>query len=417
MTHTQTNTFPLVSVIIPTYNRPKMLFEALQSVLRQTYKNYEIIIVNDGGVNAEAIISNLNTNTNILYIKHNNNKGLSASRNTGIRNARGKYITYLDDDDIFYPNHIETLSNYLETNECHVAYTDAYRAIQKWQDGIYTVVNKDLPYSFDFDYDRILKENFIPVLCVMHRKSCFDRIDKFDENLTRLEDWDLWIRMSRFYRFNHISKITCEFRWRDDGSTMTTGSQFEFSWSIINMFHKYHEIIVNRYDRIISEALLSVESTLKLMSSNENMLSKLFHIDNTERIIATLNLLKDKYPKHILEIDKVIDLVISKTRDGSLKKLEDNEKTIISNEINLNENKEMEIAPCANIYETLSVTDKTMLNNEYIGNLHNRIESLLHRINELEKIINDINTSHGWKLLSIYYNLRDSILSKIKDAL
>ena len=80
----------------------------------------------------------------------------------------------------------------------------------------------------DFNHDNILVGNFIPVLCVMHRKSCLDEAGLFDETLTTHEDWDLWIRLSRKYRFGHIRKTTCEFSWRTDGTSMTSSKQKDF---------------------------------------------------------------------------------------------------------------------------------------------------------------------------------------------
>jgi len=217
---------PLVSVIVPTYNRPDMLINAVKSILGQTFSNYEIIVVNDGGEDVSELLEP-SGNCKIRYLRHDTNRGLSAARNTGIRAARGKYIAYLDDDDLFYPDHLEVLVNFLEANDFHVAYTDAHRAYQERQGSRYITTKKEVPYSFDFDYERILRENFIPVLCVMHRRTCLDTVGFFDETLRSLEDWDLWMRMSRNFHFAHIPLVTCSVSWREDGSTMTSGRQQE----------------------------------------------------------------------------------------------------------------------------------------------------------------------------------------------
>ena len=216
---------PMVSVIVPTYNRPHMLSEALKSIVSQTYKNYEIIVINDGGEDVEKVVANFNDRGCTSYVKHGKNRGLAAARNTGIKIAKGKYVAYLDDDDVFYPEHLETLVKFLISGESKVAYTDAHRAHHKMVEGKYFLEKKDVPYSCDFNFDRILRENYIPVLCIMHEKSCFDRVGVFDETLASHEDWDLWMRMSREFKFLHIPKVTCAFSWREDGSTMTSGQK------------------------------------------------------------------------------------------------------------------------------------------------------------------------------------------------
>ncbi len=219
---------PLVSVIVPTYNRPHMLPETLQSILRQSFQDFEIVVVNDCGAGVSELVNNLNGSGKIRYLKHERNRGLAAARNTGIKAARGKYIAYLDDDDIFLPDHLKTLVEFLENSNGDVAYTDSYRAHQRKNGATLEIFQRDIPYSFDFDYDRILVDNFVPVLCFMHRKSCWDAAGGFDESLPVLEDWDLWIRMSRLFDFAHIAKVTCEFRWRTDGSTMTVADSGKF---------------------------------------------------------------------------------------------------------------------------------------------------------------------------------------------
>lgn len=216
---------PLVSVILPTFNRPELLAKALQSIMTQTFRDYEVIVINDAGVDVAPLVNHFNNTGNFRYINKETNQGLAAARNTGIRAAKGKYLAYLDDDDVFYPDHLETLVNFLEGNQYRVAYTNAYRAIQEKNGDTYTTVQKDNPYDDDYDADRLLVENYIPVLCVMHERKCLDQAGLFDESLPRHEDWDLWIRLSQRYPFGHIRKTTAEFTYRTtDPSGMTSGT-------------------------------------------------------------------------------------------------------------------------------------------------------------------------------------------------
>jgi glycosyltransferase involved in cell wall biosynthesis len=212
---------PMVSVIVPTYKRVDLLRRTLKSLSEQSYSRFEVIVVNDAGPDVQEVVNSFKQMMEIKYLCHPFNRGLAAARNTGIKAAKGKYIAYLDDDDIYYPNHLETLIQFLENSDFKIAYTDAYRAWEVLRGGRYVVTKRDISHSHDFDYEYILKGNFIPVLCVMHAKECIDKVGGFDESLRSHEDWDLWMRMSRVYEFAHIQKATCEFSWRQDGTTMT----------------------------------------------------------------------------------------------------------------------------------------------------------------------------------------------------
>ena len=241
--------FPLVSVVVATYNRPETLPDCLRSILNQTYANIEVIVVNDAGIDVKEIIDPLNHKGYILYTAHSKNRGIAAARNTGIGMARGKYIAYLDDDDIYYPEHIETLVGTLESGDYKVAYTDANRGHQRTLNGRQVVTRRDVPYSSEFDYDRILVQNFIPTLCILHEKSCLEDTGRFDESLPVLEDWDLWIRLSRKYPFRHVRKITCEFAWKMAGGTLTSSKRAMF-WQTVAVIYAKHRDLAKEKPRV-----------------------------------------------------------------------------------------------------------------------------------------------------------------------
>ncbi len=219
---------PMVSVIIPTFNRPERLVEAVKSVLAQTYESVEVIVINDGGCDVETQLSSLSGSEKIVYLRLGANKERSHARNMGIKLSKGKYIAYLDDDDRFYENHIETLVSCLENSDCQVAYTDAHRVLQIKENGQYIRKDRDVPYSVDFNKEAILRQNYIPILCLMHAKSCVDRVGGFDETLSTHEDWDLIIRLSRCFSLHHIKSVTAEFTWRTDGTSTTSQRPDDF---------------------------------------------------------------------------------------------------------------------------------------------------------------------------------------------
>ena len=137
----------------------------------------------------------------------------------------------MDDDDLYYIDHLETLVNLLESSEYKVAYTDSYQAWQEEKNGKFVTKNKALIYSFDFNYNNIFKHNFIHILCLMHTRSCIREVGLFDENLIALEYWDMMIRLSRKFQFAHIPKITCEYSLQQDDRAISTRQKNNFTSS------------------------------------------------------------------------------------------------------------------------------------------------------------------------------------------
>ena len=214
-----------VSVILPTYNRPDFLKRALTSVLEQTFINYEVIVVNDAGVDVSGVIDEFN-DPRIRLINHSVNKSAPASRNTGIRAAIGKYIAYLDDDDIYYPNHLQTLLDAAHSYRKDFVYSECLNIVED-SHGEILQINERLfpPY-----HPSLLKRcNFIPVMCIFSKKDLVEQVGLFDETLSFAEDWDLWYRMSKEVDFFHIKNVTCEYRMRDEASHRNA-----FQWTAIN---------------------------------------------------------------------------------------------------------------------------------------------------------------------------------------
>ena len=230
---------PAVTVIVPTCDRPDRLRTALLSILGQTFHDFEIIVVNDGTLDVSEVVAPLNTDGRITTIRHDRNRGLAAARNTGLRVAKGTYIAYLDDDDTYFPEHLETLVTALRDGQHKIAYTDAWRIHEERQGDHYVAVGRDLPYSRDFNCIDLLISNYFPVLCVMHEKRCLEQTGVFDESLFAHEDWDLWIRMATVHPFLHIQKITAAFTWRRDGSSMTSSTSDTYRRTTEIIYKKY----------------------------------------------------------------------------------------------------------------------------------------------------------------------------------
>lgn len=204
---------PPVSIIIPTFNRPHLLKYALQSLIDQTYANWEALVINDGGDPLKLGTNGLPDDKRIRIINLSENHERSYCRNLGIREACGKYIAFLDDDDIFYRHHLEIAVATLEMKgeEGRIVFADSNRAWVKICDDELRIEKLELVYRNDFDRDRLLVSNYIPILALVFRREVFES-EEFDEEMNVLEDLDLLIRLSQKYDFKHLKVETNEFR-------------------------------------------------------------------------------------------------------------------------------------------------------------------------------------------------------------
>jgi glycosyltransferase involved in cell wall biosynthesis len=181
---------PIVSVIIPAYNQDRYLSQAIESVLNQTYPDFELIVIDDGSTDNTAIIAKNYDDQRVRYI-YQENRGLSAARNTGIRYSNGQHITFLDSDDLFLPTKLQLLVTFFEENP-QIGLV-AGQAVPIDQQG--TRIGKIYDVPIPDDSSLLLLGNPLHVGSVMIRKTCQDLVGYFDENLHSYEDWDMWLRL------------------------------------------------------------------------------------------------------------------------------------------------------------------------------------------------------------------------------
>ncbi|MBC7246761.1 MAG: glycosyltransferase [Actinobacteria bacterium] len=218
---------PLVSVIIPTKDRPHMLGEAVRSVLDQTYENLEVIVVNDAGEDVARVLEGFR-DSRITHHRNEENRGLAGARNVGLSLAHGDYICYLDDDDIFYPCHVEVLVDALEGEGAPAGYTDSHLAVMERKGRQWVRALKKVLFDFDFQRELLHANNFIHGVTFMHSRKLLEGTEGFDESLTVLEDWEFFLRLSSACDFLHVERITAEFRHRNDLSNMRSYRWDEF---------------------------------------------------------------------------------------------------------------------------------------------------------------------------------------------
>lgn len=199
---------PKVSVVMPTYNRAHLLNRSIPSVLNQTYKDFEYIVVDDASTdNTEQVVKGFRDDR-LRYIRREKNSGsCAAPRNTGIRAARGEYIAHLDDDSEWLPQKLEKQVKAFETAPPKVGavYTGMWVVVDD-KDKLY-LPPSDVAQKEGNIYRQLLKQCFVwNNQVVMIRKECFDKLGMFDEKLPFWLEWDICLRVARDYDFKFIDE-------------------------------------------------------------------------------------------------------------------------------------------------------------------------------------------------------------------
>ena len=276
---------PTVSVMIPYYNCKEYIVETIQSVLSQSYQNFEIIIVDDGSdsEHADFLREFLADKPAIRYAVQNN-QGVAAARNHAARLAGGKYFLFLDSDDLILPDYIEKCVTVLENNpDCKLVYplAEYFDA----QEGLW-----NLP-----DYDglgSLLKGNRIPVIS-MHRAEDFVSLGWFDENLTTHEDWDLWIRLlSNGGTVIRIPEVLFRYRKRRDGSSLINRLEqnpdlnredwqkvYEKNSALFMQYHLGYSDCIQKISLLEQQIQTLSATNLQLREDNTNMQNQI-HEEN-----------------------------------------------------------------------------------------------------------------------------------------
>ena len=210
---------PLVSVLVRTCGRPSVLRETLNSLALQTYQNFEIIVVEDGPPDSEPMIRKNFHHLNIFYYATDKKVGRSQVGNLAMEKAHGKYLNFLDDDDLFFADHIEVLVQALSKSDKRAAYAAGLEtpieviSVNPYQ---YWVVQYIKRHTQGFDPVVLCHHNYIPIQCIMFEKELFENYGGFDTDLDALEDWDLWVRYSLYTDFEFVPKTTSIYRVPSD---------------------------------------------------------------------------------------------------------------------------------------------------------------------------------------------------------
>ena len=200
----------LVSVIIPTYNCGKYIKDAIESVFSQTYKNFEIIVIDDGSTDDTE--NNINGYVDrITYFKQPH-RGAASARNEGLKRAKGDFIAFLDADDVWEKEKLEKQIRYFEEHpEVGMVYTDLYRIDMRTNRMLHRW-SEVFPVKEGFLFKDLIERNFIQTSTTLIKKEVIECIGFFDETFKAYEDIDYWVRIAEKFKIGYIPEPLVKYR-------------------------------------------------------------------------------------------------------------------------------------------------------------------------------------------------------------
>lgn len=258
---------PFFSIVIPTYNRAGFIRKTIESVLVQSFQDFEIIVVDDGSTdNTEAVVNSVVSDKIKFYKKENAER--AAARNFGSKVSNGLYINFLDSDDVIYPHHLQSAKDFYKRNQEVKIFHLGYDIKDEHGKLLRSVAN------IQSINQQILSGNILSCNGVFIKKECIVQ-NQFNEDraLSSLEDWELWIRMSARFSFLNSNEITSTVIQHDERSVMTPDTS-KIELKVERFVHYILEDDMNKlsFGSSLNKAVASAwtYAALHLVIANEN---------------------------------------------------------------------------------------------------------------------------------------------------
>lgn len=277
----------LVSIIIPVYNSEDFLMFSLKSAIKQTYKNKEIIVINDGTKDEDKIryILSLYKKFPIRYFSLKKNMGVSSALNLGLKKSKGKYICWLSHDDIFMKNKITEQMKCLNNLKKTVIISSNFIQFNHISDRI---SEKPLPENyFENTTLSLMINDRLNGCSLLIPKIFFKKVGKFDKKLVHTQDYDMWIRLSRKFKFVNCAKYLLKMRVHKNQSSQT--GKIDALKEKTELFKKYYGYIKKDIEKLSIKKFIYYEIILinkemiyvakKILNSyikNKSILSAIF---------------------------------------------------------------------------------------------------------------------------------------------
>jgi glycosyltransferase involved in cell wall biosynthesis len=251
-----------VSIIMPVLNGQKYIGEALGSIAAQTFKDYELIVVNDGSTDGTCDqLSPFIGRIDLRCIHHATPHGIARSINDGIRDASGEFIAFLDHDDLWFPDFLETQITHMQQHpDVGMVHSDFQTVDSEGNilEASVAVCRNRRRVSGSV-FPELFMDSFIVGNSVLIRKECFDRLGTFDETL-RIGDYHMWMRIARHYRVDYTPKVLTKYRQHQtqDSGTFAAEEQPPGLMAIKSILELYPEVCQELGARTIRRRMASL---------------------------------------------------------------------------------------------------------------------------------------------------------------
>ena len=230
-----------VSVVIRTKNRPDGLRVALNSLAWQTFRDFEVVVVNDGGEDVEGLVKGYDGHLMTHYVLNDTGKGRALAGNDGVEVARGRYVTYLDDDDIVYPFHLATLVHAVQRLDPAGAfvYSNHNLALVKGQGAEASIVSRVHLPPWSYLRPELLVQNRPAIHTWLYSRALYDRFGGFDSEFAILQDWEFLLRLTEHVKLVGVPRETCEYRIYLDLSNSLSGGRIRVRDELREIYDRY----------------------------------------------------------------------------------------------------------------------------------------------------------------------------------
>lgn len=244
----------LVSAVITTHNRLDYLKRAIDSVLTQTYPNIECIVVSDASTDGTDEYCNGRSDIKYISIPKSESNGGNYARNLGIKAAKGKYVAFLDDDDAWLPTKIEKQVSLLKDKNCECVY--CLRKYERVRNGeVIGRGNESTKYAIEGDISKkVFRHSFTSTSCILATKSILDRIGGFDEDLCKLQEYELLIRISQqteIYYYHNEPLVLYTLNQSDKARISSDPNRLPIAKQFIENKHKFLLRNLGIYNRFL----------------------------------------------------------------------------------------------------------------------------------------------------------------------